>query len=169
MSETSGRERLRRSDGPRTVSLGGGLTVPYPDPIDAAASAVGRANVRSGTKPEVALRSALHRMGLRFRKDYAVRVDSGRPIRVDVAFTKLRLAVFVDGCFWHGCPEHGTTPKSNPGYWLPKLARNAERDRDSVRRLGDAGWHVIRIWEHVPVEDAVARTLKALEHARSAS
>lgn len=150
----------------RQVALGGGRVVPYPEPTDAAASATGRANPRSDTKPEVALRSALHRHGLRFRKDYPIRTGGGRPIRADIAFMKVRLAVFVDGCFWHGCPEHGVTPIANADYWVPKLARNAERDRESANRLREAGWEVLRIWEHVPTPDAVALVVQALYRAR---
>ena len=148
----------------RRISLGDGQSVPYPSPTTAAASSVGRGNPRSGTKPEEALRSALHRRGLRFRKDHALRVDDGRPIRPDVVFTRARVAVFIDGCFWHGCPQHGTTPKANSGYWGPKLARNVARDRANEQRLTAAGWRVLRIWEHTPVEEAaniVVRTLKA--------
>lgn len=155
-----------RGPRPGRIALGGGVVVPYPAPKDASASAVGRSNRRKDTKPEVALRRALHRHGLRFRKDYAIRVDDARPIRVDIAFTRARLAVMVDGCFWHGCPQHGTTPKSNTEYWAPKLARNMERDREDDRRLAADGWLVQRIWEHVPLEEAVAATLDALERAR---
>lgn len=107
-----------------------------------------RGNRKTDTKPEVALRSALHRAGLRFRKDYSVRVDDGRPIRIDIAFPMAKLAVFVDGCFWHRCPEHGNEPKVNSDYWGPKLDRNVERDRETDQRLQNAGWWVVRIWEH---------------------
>ncbi|MGB3676260.1 MAG: very short patch repair endonuclease, partial [Candidatus Nanopelagicales bacterium] len=83
---------------------------------------------RRDTKPEVTLRSALHRRGYRFRKDYVIRVD-GKAIRPDIAFTKRRVAVFVDGCFWYSCPEHGRRPAVNGEYWSPKLEGNAKRDR----------------------------------------
>lgn len=151
---------------PARVALGGGVTVPYPTPGSPAASSVGRANPRKDTRPEVALRSALHHRGLRFRKDYPIRIDDGRPIRVDVAFTRARLAIMIDGCFWHGCPEHGTIPKSNRQYWEPKLARNVERDRANDQRLHRGGWRALRVWEHQPVEEAVRLTLDALEAAR---
>lgn len=116
---------------------------------------------RTDTRPELLLRSALHARGLRFRKDYAIRAE-GRIIRPDVAFTRYRLAVFLDGCFWHGCPEHGRPPKSNNSYWLPKLAKNAQRDLEQTRILTQAGWTVIRVWEHMTVEDAVSAVREAL-------
>lgn len=132
----------------RTVALGGGLRVPYPEPKDDAATRIGKGNRRSGTKPEVALRSSLHRRGLRFRKDFPVNVGPGRPVRPDIVFTRAHVAVFVDGCFWHGCPEHQVIPRSNLDYWVPKLRRNTDRDRQVDAALTDAGWQVIRIWEH---------------------
>ena len=120
-----------------------------------------RANKRRDTRPERALRSELHRRGLRFRVDYPVPVE-GRSPRADIAFTRKRLAVFVDGCFWHGCPEHSQRPRANSDYWGPKLARNIERDRDQTARLEAAGWRVIRIWEHEPLSAAVARVAAGL-------
>jgi DNA mismatch endonuclease, patch repair protein len=102
---------------------------------------------RKDTKPEVALRSLLHRSGYRFRKDYAIRID-GRLIRPDIAFTKRRIAIFVDGCFWHSCPEHGRQPSVNGQYWAPKLERNVTRDREQADALRGAGWTVLRFWEH---------------------
>ena len=119
---------------------------------------------RTDTRPELLLRSALHARGLRFRKDYPIRAE-GRIIRPDVAFTKYRLAVFLDGCFWHGCPEHGRPPRSNKSYWLPKLASNTQRDRDQTRILTEAGWAVIRVWEHVSVGEAVSAIREALRAA----
>ncbi len=140
------------------MALGGGARVPYPEPTTEAASRIGRANRRAGTRPEVALRSALHRRGLRFRKDLLLRVG-GLRVRPDIVFTRARVAVFVDGCFWHCCPAHGTTPRSNPGYWGPKLRRNVERDEQVDGALAGAGWQVVRVWEHqgavVAAEDVV--------------
>ena len=130
--------------------------MPYPEPKDDAATRVAKGNRRSGTKPEIALSSGLHRLGLRFRRDYPIRVGSGRPIRPDIVFTRARVAVFVDGCFWHGCPEHQVIPKSNRDYWVPKLHRNTERDREVDEALTDAGWLVVRIWEH---EDPLAASV----------
>jgi DNA mismatch endonuclease (patch repair protein) len=102
---------------------------------------------RSDTKPEVALRRALHAAGYRYRKDFPIRID-GRLLRPDVVFTRRRIAIFVDGCFWHGCPQHGQTPAANREFWSTKLAANAARDRLQDRLLTQAGWQVIRIWEH---------------------
>ncbi|MCY4651816.1 MAG: very short patch repair endonuclease [Dehalococcoidia bacterium] len=122
-----------------------------------------KANRRSDTGPEVSLRSLLHQRGLRFRKDYLIKFPNGRRVHADIAFTKKKVAVFVDGCFWHSCPEHGTTPKSNQDYWIPKLQQNAERDRDVSRRLRNAGWSVIRIWEHENQEEAATTILSHME------
>lgn len=83
-------------------------------------------------------------------------------MRPDVVFTRSRVAVFVDGCFWHACPEHGRVPTNNDWYWAPKLLRNVERDRQADAALGDAGWIVVRVWEHVPVPTAVAAIEEAL-------
>jgi DNA mismatch endonuclease (patch repair protein) len=121
-----------------------------------------RGNRKRDTQPETALRLALYRQGLRYRKDYPIRPDSGRPIRADIVFPRRRVAVFVDGCFWHGCPRHGTQPRSNTRYWTLKLARNVERDREVDTRLRDGGWTVVRVWEHEAVPDAVVRVRTAL-------
>jgi len=140
----------------RRVALGGGQFVPYPEPKDTAATKVGKANRRRDTKAEIALRSALHRRGLRFRKDHVIRCD-GLRVRPDVVFTRARVAIFVDGCFWHRCPDHGTMPRRNQGYWMPKLNANVERDRRVDAALAATGWQVERIWEHEAVEAAAAR------------
>jgi DNA mismatch endonuclease, patch repair protein len=104
-------------------------------------------NRRADTKPELALRSLLHRRGLRFRKDQ--RVDAaGTWVRPDVVFRRARVAVFVDGCYWHGCQQHKTLPKTNTDFWARKINRNVARDRVVDRALGDAGWRVLRFWEH---------------------
>lgn len=116
---------------------------------------------RSDTTPELALRSELHRRGLRFRVDHPVPV-TGRSPRPDIVFTRHRVVVFVDGCFWHGCDEHGRRPKINSDYWGPKIARNIQRDAEQGRRLIEAGWTVLRIWEHETLDDAISRVLRAL-------
>lgn len=139
---------------PRTVNLGGGRVVPYPEPKDAAATKVAKTNRRTGTLPEARLRSALHRRGHRYRKDLLVRVDGAR-VRPDILFTRRKVAVFVDGCFWHGCPEHQRVPKSNRDYWVPKLTTNVARDHRVDAALVEAGWEVVRIWEHVELDTAV--------------
>lgn len=117
---------------------------------------------RRDTKPELALRSELFRRGLRYRVDVAPIKGSRR--RADVVFTRAKVAVYVDGCFWHSCPDHATAPAANDKWWAEKLARNVERDRDTDRRLIDAGWRVVRVWEHenpVAAADRVATALAA--------
>lgn len=121
--------------------------------------AVMMGNRQRDTKPEMRLRSALHGRGLRFRKQYPIDTSSG-VVRVDIAFPRVRLAVFVDGCFWHGCPTHGTTPRTNTGYWEEKLHRNALRDVRNDAALAANAWHVVRIWEHTDVASA-AQTVEA--------
>ena len=118
-----------------------------------------RGNKRTDTLPEQALRSALHAAGLRFRKDHRLDVG-GLTMRPDVVFTRAKVAVFVDGCFWHSCPVHGTTPRRNADYWLPKLSRNVQRDQAQVAALRAAGWTPVRIWEHAPLAESV-RTVQA--------
>jgi DNA mismatch endonuclease (patch repair protein) len=149
----------------RRISLGAGITVPYPEPTSPAASAVGRGNRRRDTRPEVALRSALHRAGLRFRKDYPIRVGTVRA-RADVVFPRQRVAVFVDGCFWHRCPTHGTRPRRNSVYWDAKLAANVARDRRVDRALREDGWTVVRIWEHETPDAGVREIRRALSRAQ---
>jgi DNA mismatch endonuclease (patch repair protein) len=114
-----------------------------------------QANKHADTKPEVALRSRLHRRGLRFRKDVLLRLDGGR-VRPDIVFPGVRVAVFCDGCFWHRCPLHATDPKTNAAYWAPKLAANVRRDREGDEHLREAGWTVARIWEHEIESDVEA-------------
>jgi len=121
-----------------------------------------RANRRTDTTPELALRHALHRLGYRYRKDYRLDLDGGRRVRPDIAFTARKVAVFVDGCFWHACPEHGSKPRANEWYWGPKLVRNVERDRINNAALILAGWTVVRLWEHVPLDEAITTVITAL-------
>jgi DNA mismatch endonuclease (patch repair protein) len=127
--------------------------LPYPHPTSAAVTTVMKANRRADTRPELVVRSLLHRRGLRFRKDLVIEVADTRP-RVDIVFPKHRVAVFIDGCFWHQCPEHGHRPRVNLGYWDKKLTRTVERDARTTAALQEAGWDVLRIWEHVPPEEA---------------
>jgi len=84
-------------------------------------------------------------------------VPGNRRRKIDIAFTRARVAIFVDGCFWHGCPEHGTRPATNREWWDWKLERNQDRDKDTDRLLADQGWRVIRVWEHEDPVDAAAR------------
>lgn len=124
---------------------------------------------RRDTKPELALRRALHAMGLRYRVEQHVLAGSRR--RADIVFGPARVAVFVDGCFWHSCPEHATSPKANAEWWSAKLQRNRERDADTDEQLRQLGWLPVRVWEH---EDPVAaaervRDLVLQRRARPAS
>jgi DNA mismatch endonuclease (patch repair protein) len=137
----------------------------WPVPSSPAATAVMRANRWRDTDPEIAVRSILHGRGLRFRKRQTIRLGGRRWTQPDVVFPTQRVAVFIDGCFWHSCPTHGTNPRSNAAYWGPKLARNVARDRDTNVRLSALGWTVLRAWEHESpmeiadkVQHALART-----------
>jgi len=98
------------------------------------------------TAAEIAVRRLLHAAGLRYRVN--ARPLPGLRRTADIVFTRQRVAVFVDGCFWHACPDHGTVPKANADWWAAKLARNIQRDRDTSEQLAAAGWQVVRIWEH---------------------
>jgi DNA mismatch endonuclease, patch repair protein len=112
-----------------------------------------RRQAQSDTKPEMALRRELHRRGLRYRVDHPPLPQVRR--RADVVFPRRKVAVFVDGCFWHSCPTHGTLPKTNREWWQEKLERNRLRDRETDAALSEAGWTVLRFWEHEnPVEAA---------------
>jgi DNA mismatch endonuclease (patch repair protein) len=125
-----------------------------------------RANKASETRPERALRSALHRRGLRFRKH--CRPVRSVPCRADVVFASAKVAVFVDGCFWHSCPEHGVMPKTNSAYWRAKLELNRWRDDRNDRALAAEGWRVVRAWEHespVVVAERVAALVRLRQRA----
>ena len=125
-----------------------------------------RANKRRDTSPEMTLRSALHRAGLRFRVDYPLPFDRRR--RADIVFPRAKVAVFVDGCFWHGCPEHYVAPQANSEFWRAKVEANILRDRDTTQRLEDDGWAVLRFWEHDDLaEHAVVRVRAALTTSRA--
>lgn len=116
------------------------------------------------TAPELALRRALHQRGLRYRVDYPLPVPRRRG---DVVFSGLHLAVFVDGCFWHGCPDHGRPARHNADWWRSKISDNRVRDADTSRRLEEMGWTVLRFWEHdnpfesASVVEAKVRALRA--------
>jgi DNA mismatch endonuclease (patch repair protein) len=111
-------------------------------------------NRRRDTIPERLLRSELHRRGFRFRVDLSLSLPEGR-VRPDLVFTRRRVAVFIDGCYWHACPTHLKPSRSNVEFWSDKLARNVARDRANDAALQANGWSVIRIWEHEPIERAV--------------
>ena len=119
-----------------------------------------RRTVGRDNQLERALRSALFREGYRFRKHYRIPGVGRRTI--DVALIGPRVAVFVDGCFWHGCPQHGTWPSRNAAFWRSKIETNRRRDSDTDSRLRANGWTVVRIWEHESLEEGVARVRRAV-------
>jgi DNA mismatch endonuclease (patch repair protein) len=132
-------------------------------PTDAATSARMARQRRTGTDPELALRRELHRRGLRYFVDRAP--IRGQRRRADLVFPRRRVAVYVDGCFWHRCPQHATDPKNNAEWWAVKLAGNVARDRATDAALVAAGWRVVRVWEHedpVSAADRVEAELSAV-------
>jgi DNA mismatch endonuclease (patch repair protein) len=114
------------------------------------------------TAAETALRSLLHRRGFRFRVHHAL---PGLRRQADIAFPQLRIAVFVDGCFWHGCPEHGTWPKQNAEWWRAKIEGNRRRDADTDAKLDEQAWTVIRVWEHEDPAEAAEAIAVAVDSA----
>ncbi len=112
------------------------------------------------TPCELALRKELYRRGWRFRVNYRPLPES--PRRADIVFVKRRVAVFVDGCFWHSCPVHATFPKANRRWWADKLGQNRLRDRHTNKSLRNAGWKVVRIWEHEDTQRAAEKVIKTL-------
>ena len=117
-------------------------------------------NKSRDTTPELSVRRILHAAGFRYRVAY-------RPVptlrrTADIVFTKQRVAVFVDGCYWHACPEHGTVARSNANYWSAKLKRNVDRDIDTTARLEKSGWTVLRFWEHEDPTAVADRVISAV-------
>jgi DNA mismatch endonuclease (patch repair protein) len=133
-------------------------------PLDERKSREMRAQRERDTGIERAIRSLLHARGLRFRIHRRLLKGSRR--EVDVVFPGARVAVFVDGCFWHGCPEHGTWPRNNAAFWRRKIEENVRRDRDTNARLEADGWTVLRIWEHESPAEAASRVAAAVDAAR---
>lgn len=115
------------------------------------------------TAAEMAVRRELHRRGFRYRVNQRIPEVGGT--KPDIVFSKERVAIFVDGCFWHRCPEHASYPRANADWWATKLERNVERDQATKQRLEEQGWHVVRIWEHVaPTEAADIVQAAVLQH-----
>lgn len=138
---------------------------PPPEPSSAAVRRIMQGNRGTNTTPERHLRSVLHGRGLRFRKNLRLDID-GVAIRPDIVFAGSRVAVFVDGCFWHRCPEHGNDPKTNSWYWGPKLDRNVARDRRADATLADAGWRVLRAWGHEDIQTVAERIVVLVGETR---
>lgn len=159
MDETASDLGKHRSDDGLGVS-------PYP--TSAGRSRNMAAIRRTDTKPELRVRSELHRRGYRFRKDLRLDLGTVKP-RPDIVFTRWKVAVFIDGCFWHACPEHSAPPRNNTGYWGPKLDGNVARDRRYDAALEGAGWIVVRAWEHEETSVTVERIEAALIARRSVS
>ncbi|MEU7768615.1 very short patch repair endonuclease [Nocardia sp. NPDC049190] len=124
-----------------------------------------RANRRRDTRPELAIRRIVHAAGLRYRVDYPP-MTGNRRMRADLVFTRAKVAVFIDGCFWHGCPEHHRPSRTNAEFWSNKISANQERDSRTNALLEDAGWTVLRVWEHEPPEQAASRIVTAVRGAR---
>ncbi|MER7896914.1 very short patch repair endonuclease [Streptomyces sp. NPDC096046] len=117
------------------------------------------------TAVELTVRRLLHAAGLRYRVEYPV---PGLPRRrIDVAFPRAKVAVLIDGCFWHGCPQHATHPKANAEWWRTKLERNMARDRETTEHLLGAGWTVLRFWEHEAPEEVAIQVAAAVQRRRS--
>ena len=129
-----------------------------------AVRAVMRGNRRRDTAPELKVRRLLHSMGMRYLVDVAPIPGSRR--RADLVFRGPRVAVFIDGCFWHACPQHGMTPRTNTAFWDEKLRRNRERDAETDELLTRAGWLVMRFWEHQDPQEVAAIVLEAVDGRR---
>ena len=140
-----------------------------PEASSPAVRAVMQGNRSRDTRPELALRRALHALGLRYRVHQVLKLPGGK-VTPDVVFPSIRVAVEVQGCFWHGCAEHGRRPNvANPGYWGPKIERNRARDERNALQLSDAGWCLVTVWEHEPVEVAAHRVKTVVMARREAA
>lgn len=117
------------------------------------------------TKPEQLIRRLVHAQGLRYRLHARPLPDLRRT--ADLVFRPVKVAVFIDGCYWHGCPEHYLAPRVNAGYWSDKVARNMARDRDTDERLAAAGWLVLRFWEHEPSDDCSLKIADTVRRRRA--
>jgi DNA mismatch endonuclease (patch repair protein) len=125
-----------------------------------------QANKSRDTKPEKALRSAVHALGLRYR--VAAKPLAGLRRTADLVFPTARVAVFLDGCFWHGCPQHHTVAAANAKFWADKVEGNRTRDRDTDERLAEAGWVSVRVWEHEDPLEAARRVREVVRARRAA-
>lgn len=123
-----------------------------------------QANRSRDTRPELRVRSLVHAAGYRYRVNTRPEKDLRRT--ADLVFSRARVVVFIDGCFWHGCPEHYMAPRANNGYWADKVLANRSRDEETTRLLRERGWTVLRIWEHVNPAEAAHQVIAAVENAR---
>lgn len=154
-----GEERsVRRGEGVSDTGYLKAPTIPSP-PVSPAARSTMLANRGRDTGPELAIRSRVHRAGLRYRVDLSLPFDRRR--RADLVFTRVGLYVFIDGCFWHGCPEHFTIPMTRTDFWLAKIEGNRLRDHDTDARLRQLGLTPLRVWEHTDPEIATGLVLTA--------
>lgn len=135
---------------------------------NATTRAVMLGNKRRDTLPELRVRQLVHAAGLRYRVDYPPS-SQNRRLRADLVFTRAKVAVFIDGCFWHGCPQHYVASRTNTDYWGPKIAANAERDARNTALLEAEGWTVLRLWAHTPADEAAARVVSAVTATRAAA
>lgn len=138
-----------------------------PRPLDEATRRRMKRQRRRDTKLEVEIRRCLHALGFRYRVDY--RLEPALSVRGDIVFTRKRVVVFVDGCFWHGCPEHASHPVNNAEWWESKIAANAARDDRATIQLEERGWTVVRVWEHEPTAEAVSRIVTACRQTECGS
>ena len=137
----------------------------HPGSSDAALSARMSRLRRRDNGPELAVRRLLHAAGLRYRVAWPVPGQRRRTI--DIAFTRLRLAVYIDGCFWHGCPQHLHLPRANRAWWVRKIETNRGRDEDATRQLTHLGWTVLRFWEHEEADEVARQVLDRVFQLRA--
>lgn len=131
-----------------------------PEPRDVATSARMKKQGQRDTRAELLIRRRLHALGFRFRVDR--KPEPSMRTRGDLIFTRQRVVVFVDGCFWHACPQHRSVPRTNSAWWKEKLAANVMRDERATQQLQACGWTVVRIWEHENTEAAVDQIIEAV-------
>jgi len=130
-------------------------------PVSIATRNVMRANKRSNTQPELRIRKLVHAAGLRYRIDTKPEKDLNR--RADIVFRQAKVAVFIHGCFWHGCPRHFKSPKTNKRFWETKIERNIQRDKETRNILRKRGWRVIEIWEHQSSESGARSIVRVVD------
>jgi DNA mismatch endonuclease, patch repair protein len=148
----------------RTKGRAGHRSLLKPIPLTEAIACKMKAQRRRDTPCEVALRKLLHASGFRYRVDVRPEPSIGR--RADIVFARVKVAVFLDGCFWHACPEHVSWPDNNGTWWKQKLERTRSRDQETSKVLSDHGWLVLRFWEHANARTAAQRVARAIQRRR---